>query len=412
MRKISIIVFALLMVAFINNAAAKQVSFTYTYFPDQNAAASPKLLEEATRETVRAMLEQEIGSQITSKLSREMEETQANGKADFRQQLNSQLTSDVTAYVKSKKVISQEWVTQSGLKGIKTIMEADIYEDRLAAKMEELLALRGRAGKMVVIMQEIQVDTAGNRTVNGNSQIAVSLASELGQKGFDLVCAQDAAKVQSRDVAAFAAFMANKNEMSKLAVRCGADVVLFGTNEIVDKGVISGAAITSLNGQVRYEMLANVSVVQASTGEVLANNSFNMSTMGINGERAIKRALTGKGDNYIQKLLKVTEGIDLKLKDREQNGTSYVIVVKKVTNYRKLGAEFVAAMNELVAGGQLKQAAEQSFNRDRGELVVEVRGTQDLETLKNVIFSACDKHAVLGNIDLVTSTGHKIILTL
>lgn len=200
--------------------------------------------------------------------------------------------------------------------------------------------------------------------------------------------------------------------MSKLAVRCGADVVLFGTNEIVDKGVISGAAITSLNGQVRYEMLANVSVVQASTGEVLANNSFNMSTMGINGERAIKRALTGKGDNYIQKLLKVTEGIDLKLKDREQNGTSYVIVVKKVTNYRKLGAEFVAAMNELVAGGQLKQAAEQSFNRDRGELVVEVRGTQDLETLKNVIFSACDKHAVLGNIDLVTSTGHKIILTL
>jgi hypothetical protein len=148
--------------------------------------------------------------------------------------------------------------------------------------------------------------------------------------------------------------------------------------------------------------------INATSGEVFSTKPVLMASVGSNEERALHRALQGRGNNAINQTFdQLLDDLKTSFKKTAEQGQSYVVSLKGVTSFRKQGQPFLDAIKGIAGVSAVKQ---QSFTGQTLVLDVTFKGASN--ELQQKIFSALEKAAGFGALDVDGISGKQLSLKL
>jgi hypothetical protein len=359
--------------------------------------------KEATADALKKCVEKVVGIQIESNFSSEQREVVQGNKDQFYSAVRDSLTQKAEGFVDSYDVIKED---QKG-DVLRITVRAKIFESKVKAKAQELADMIAKAGhpKLMLVIQEVYIDTTGHKRVAKESSVAAYLEKELLERGFELRGARAAKDVADDSIATYDRWLDDAGGAAKMARDQGADILLAGRVEILDKGKIEDTGgLDALKGQTKIEISSVVRGLNASTGEVFSTKPVHMPSMGTDQERALMRALKGRGNNVIKQTFEqLLEDLKRSLMKTAEQGQSYMVSLKGVTSFRKLGAPFLEAVQAL---GGVSRAKQQSF--ESGVLTLDVAFKGSASELQQLIFSALEKTEGFKNLDIEGVSGKQL----
>lgn len=363
--------------------------------------------KEATADALKKCLEKVVGIQIESNFSSEQREVVEGNKDQFYSAVRDSLTQKAEGFVESYEVVKED---QKG-DVLRVTVRAKIFESKVKAKAQELADMIAKAGhpKLMMVIQEVYISAAGHKRVAKESVVSAYLEKELLDRGFELRGARAAKDVADDSIATYDRWLDDAGGAAKMARDQGADILIAGRVEILDKGKIEETGgLDALRGQTKIEIASVVRGVNATSGEVFSSKPVHMPSMGTDQERALMRALKGRGNSVIKQTFdQLLEDLKRSLMKTAEQGQSYMVSLKGVTSFRKLGAPFLDAVKTLSGVSSAKQ---QSF--EGGVLTVDVAFKGSANELQQLIFSALEKADGFGNLDIEGVSGKQLAFKL
>jgi hypothetical protein len=159
-----------------------------------------------------------------------------------------------------------------------------------------------------------------------------------------------------------------------------------------------------LKGQVRVEITSVIRGVNVASGEVVSTKPVQMVSVGTSEERAVHRALQGRGNNVVKQTFDdLLEDLKESFKKTASQGQSYVVQLKGVTSFRKQGQGFLEALKRVTGVSDVKQ---KSFGE--GLLVIDVAFKGTPAELQERIFSLADSSEGLSTLDIEGVSGKQL----
>ena len=363
--------------------------------------------KEATADALKRCIEKVVGIQIESNFSSEQREVVKDNQDQFFSAVRDSLTQKAEGFVDSYEVVKED---QKG-DVLRITVRAKIFESKVKAKAQELADMIAKAGhpKLMLVIQEVYIDTAGHKRVAKESSVAAYLEKELLDRGFELRGGRAAKNVADDSIATYDRWLDDAGGAAKMARDQGADILVAGRVEITDKGKIEDTGgLDALKGQTKIEIASVIRGLNATSGEVFSTKPVHMPSMGTDEERALMRALKGRGNNVIKQTFdQLLEDLKRSLMKTAEEGQSYLVALKGVTSFRKLGAPFLDAVKGLNGVSSAKQ---QSF--ESGVLTLDVAFKGSASELQQLIFSALERADGFKNLDIDGVSGKQLTFKL
>ena len=364
--------------------------------------------QAAIADALKKCIEKVVGIQIQSEFTAEQREVVKGNQDQFYSAVKDSLTQKAEGFIQSYDVVNE---AQKG-DVLAVTVRAKVFESKVRAKATELADLIAKAGnpKLMLIIQEVYVnDQTGKKKVAKESAVAAFLEKELLARGFELRGARVAKSVADDTTETYDKWLDDSGGAAKLAREQGADILIAGRVEIVNKGVIEDAGgLDALKGQTKIEIKSIIRGLNAASGEVFSTKPVLMSSIGTNEERALHRALQGRGNNAINQTFdQLLEDLKAGFRKTAAQGQTYIVHLKGVASFRKQGQPFVDALKTVGGVADVKQ---QSF--DGGVLVLDVAFKGSLNDLQEKIFSAVGKTSGFGSLDVEGISGKQLSLKL
>lgn len=359
--------------------------------------------QAATADALKKCVEQVVGISIRSDFTADQQETVKNNQAEFYSQVRDSLVQ------KSEGFIASYDVLEAGVSGAiyKVKVRAHVYESKIRAEVQKLADLIAAAGnpKLMLVLQEVYVDAKGGRRLAAESLVGAHLEKELLARGFELRGQSKARGVAAEGMEAYDRWLDDLKGASAMAREQAADILIAGRIEIIDKGVIEDAgAIEALRGQIRIEITSVVRGLNTSSGEVFSSKPVQMRSIGTTHERAVQRALGGRGENLIKQIFgDLLEDLKASFRKSADQGQSFVVELRGVKSFRKQGKSFL----DLVTAVQgVSEARQKAF--DAGTLVIDVRCKCSAGELQERIFSRTGGDAGFSTLDIESVSGKQL----
>jgi hypothetical protein len=357
----------------------------------------------ATSDALKKCIEKVVGISITSEFTAEQQETLKNNQSDFQSKVRDSLTQKADGFIQRYEVLDEK---QEGTV-MKVRVQAHVFESKVKAEVKKLADLIAAAGnpKLMLVIQEVLIGTDGAKTVQHESVLAASLEEELLARGFELKGKRAAQDVADDSVKDFESLMNNETKTTKMARDQGADIIIIGRVEIQDKGVMEETGgLTALKGQRRIEIQSVVRGMNAATQDVFSTKPVQMSSIGINVEKALHRAFKGRGQNIVKQTFDaLLEDLKTSFKKTAEQGQGYVIALKGVKSFRKQGQSFMDMVGKVDGVQSVKQ---KSFAGD--VLTIDVSCKCTSQELQNRIFQASDSASDLNGLDVENVSGKEL----
>lgn len=361
----------------------------------------------ATADALKKCIEKVVGIAIQSEFSAEQRELVQGNQDQFYSSVQDKLTTKADGFIQSYEIVGE---AVSG-DVMKVTVRAKVYESKIKAKARELAELLAKAGnpKLMLVIQEIYIDAGGRKRVSKESSVAAYLEKELLARGFELRGSKAAKNVADDSIETYDQWLDDAGGAAKMARDQGADILIAGRVEVLNKGVMQAAAgLEALEGQTRIELHSVIRGVNAASGEVLSTNPVKMTSYGTNEERAVYRALQGRGKNLIaQTFDQLLEDLKDSFRKTAERGQAFVVSLRGVSSFRKQGQTFLEAVKGVDGVSSVKQ---KSFAE--GLLILDVAFKGSLHELQERIFSATEKTQDLGTLDIEGVSGKELSLKL
>lgn len=360
----------------------------------------------AVADAMKKAIEQVVGISVKSEFSQLQSESTKNEQTEFISKVRDQLTQQAEGFIQKYDVLDSS--VKDGVMYVK--IKAVVSESKLKAEVKKLGQLIQAAGnpKLMLAIQDVVVTPEGKKDVINESFLAAYLEQELLARGFELRGKGAARGVVKGDADAYTAWLQDTENAALVARGEGADFLIAGQVEILDKGEIKDTGgLAALEGQRSIEIKAVIRGINTASGEVMSTKPVQTKSMGSDIERAMHRAFKGKGDNVVKKVF--TELLrDLKenFKKAAEQGQSYVVELKGIASFRKQGQGFLELLKGLSGVNGVKQ---KSFNN--GELVVDVAFKGSPAELQERIFAAAEANG-LSELDIEGVSGKRLTFAL
>ena len=359
----------------------------------------------AVADAMKNAVEKVVGVTVQSDFSSELKETVKNNQNAFEAKVRDAVSKKSEGFIKNHELLEEK--VDGDIFKVK--IRAEVFESKIKAEVEELAKLIAAAGnpKIMIVIQDVVTDESGDVQVQPESMLGTHIEKLLIERSIEVRGRQAAAAVARDDAREYDAWAKEAENIADMARKNGADILVFGRVEIKNKGKIENAAFAALNGQTRVEIQATIRGVNAATGELFSAEPAQMSSMGLNIEKAVYRALKGRGQNLITR---VWEPLFDNLKDSFRKsasmGSAFVVVLKNVKSFRKEGRAFIDLLGSLpdVSGVQ------HSF-RD-GRVRVELSCKCSSQDLQDRIFNAVEGQSTFGTLDVDGVSGKQLAFKL
>jgi hypothetical protein len=363
---------------------------------------------EATTDALKKAVEQVVGIQIQSEFTSEQREVVKGSQDQFYSAVRDAITQKAEGFIEKYEVIDEK------RKGdvVQITVRARVFESQIKAKTQELADLIAKAGhpKLMLVIQEVYTEARGaGRRVARESTVAAYLEKELLERGFELKGAKIAKDLADDSVQTYDRWLDDSGGAARMARDQGADILIAGRVEVVNKGIIEDAGgLEALKGQIRIEISSVIRGVNAASGEVFSTKPVHMTSVGTDEERALMRALKGRGNNVIKVTFdQLLEDLKKSLMTTAERGQSYVIMLRGVTSFRKIGQPFLEGIKTISGIGEVTQKS-----LDAGVLVVEVTFKGSAQELQQRIFGAMERRDGFKDLDVEGISGKQISLKL
>lgn len=357
----------------------------------------------ATGDALRKCVEQIVGVTVKNEFTSDMQETVRNNQNSFNANVRDKLLQQSEGFIQKYDVLDEQ--AKDGVMRVK--VRAHVFESKIRAEVKKLTDLINAAGnpKLMLVIQDVYVSASGDKRVEGDSLLAQHMESELLKRGFELKGGSTSKGVADKSLEQYDHWMDQTAKVAELARSNGADIVIYGRVEIRDTGAKEkSTAIKALEDQVRIEIVSNLRGMNAATGELLSSEPVQMRSFGINTERALQRALKGKGDNLIQKSFdKLLEDLKQGFQKMAEKGQGYAIRLKGVSSYKGQGREFLRILEQMQG---VSGATQKAFSD--GELVVELSCKCSSSELQDRIFQAAQAVEPLKSLDVDSVSGKSL----
>ena len=251
----------------------------------------------AIANALRFCIEQVTGVVIKSSFSHSQREILKNKKRTFLQDVTDQVTTESSGYIETYEILRERRRGDA----IIVDLRAKVFTSKIQAQLAglvDVLAEMGQA-KMMLAVQDVRYDPGSDQPkVVSQSVIRSSLEGAITRAGGQMVAPSLAKRVTSKTLQTYDHW--ENTRALQDAKQFGADFILLGRIEVRNLGVISGETIlTNLNGQTRIEIAGSLRGLDVHTGALLSSQAIQMTSIGLNAERALSRALKGRGNNMI-----------------------------------------------------------------------------------------------------------------
>ncbi len=356
----------------------------------------------AIADGLRNCVEKVVGITIQSSFASTMKEVVNNNKSDFTASVNDNVLQKADGFVESYDVLGEEISND-----VLTLrLKAKVFESKIEAEVMKLADLLAAAGnpKVMVAIQDIHISPQGERRVK-TSVLGEHLQKLLLKRGIEIK-GQSLAIKAARKEGTFQRIMSNPGTFGQAALKAGADVLIFGSVEIVDKGIIADSAFEALNGQTSIEITSLIKGVLLSTGEVFSSQPIQMKSIGIDYNRALHRALAGRGKHgnlVVRSFDAVFEDLKRSFRKTAKDGQRFEVRLDKVKSFRRQARSFIAMLGKLSGVSQVKQ---KSFAQ--GSLTLDLSCTCSAKQLQELIFSGADTLNGFSGLDVSGVTGSRL----
>jgi len=357
----------------------------------------------ATADALKKCVEQVVGISIKSDFSADQQETVKNNQTEFYSKVRDTLVQQSEGFIASYDVL------EAGASGevYKVKVRAKVYESKVRAEVKKLADLIAAAGnpKLMLVLQEIYVAPDGTRRLAAESLVGSHLEKELLARGFELRGQGRARSLEGERLEAYDRWLGDLGAAAALAREQGADILIAGRIEVVDKGVIEDAgAIAALKGQTRIEIASVVRGLNATSGEIFSSKPVQMNSVGTTRERAVQRAVRGRGDNLVNQIFgDLLEDLKASFHKSADMGQAYVVELRGVRSFRKQGKLFL----DLVGAVQGVSEARQKRFGD-GKLTIDVRCKCSAAELQERIFAGSGKAPSFSTLDIESVSGKQL----
>ncbi len=359
--------------------------------------------QAATADALKKCVEQVVGISVRSDFTADQQETVKNNQAEFYSQVRDTLVQ------KSEGFIASYDVLESGAAGsvFKVKVRAQVYESKIRAEVQKLADLISAAGnpKLMLVLQEVYVDEKGSRRLAAESLVGAHLEKELLARGFELRGQSKARGVAAEGLEAYDRWLDDVKGAAAMARDQSADILIAGRIEIADKGKIEDAgAIEALRGQVRIEIASVVRGLNTASGELFSSKPVQMRSVGMTMERAVQRALGGRGENLIKQIFgNLLEDLKVSFRKSADQGQSFMVMLRGVKSFRKQGKGFLDVLGGVEGVSEVRQKA---FGD--GLLSVDVRCKCNAAELQERIFARTGSEAVFSTLDIESVSGKQL----
>lgn len=346
-------------------------------------------------------IEKVVGITIKSEFDSTMQETVKNNQNQFTAEVTDKISQRAEGFIEKYDVL-KEWIEGDVMK---VTVRATVYESRVKAEVKKLTELLIAAGnpKLMIIIQDVITSPEGKEEVSAESMLGSHIEHMLLQRGIEVRGKSAAKSVAGGSIRKYDRWAQETDNIAEMARKNGADILVFGRVEIKNKGEITNASFAALNGQTRIEISTNIRGINAATGELFSSKPEQMSSMGINIEKAMNRALRGRGRNLVKRVWDpLFEDLKMSFKETAAQGSKFVIQLKNVENFRKQGRKFVGMLRGLPS----VSGVEHTFSS--GKLSVELSCKCTPQELQDRIFDAIDTISIFENLDIDDISGKRL----
>lgn len=396
--------------ALIPRAHAKSVEMEATGLAtiEKNDEATARM--KAINNALTQAIAQVAGQWVESKFEATQSERSKNDETVFLSKVEESVKSNVQGYVETYKILREERAGESYRVTLKATVNTRKLDDLFGALQD---ALEKRRFKALVVARES--DEKG-QAISG--QTSAFVENELTKAGLELTSAAAASK--TADVLSLA---------DREGKQSGADVVLLVEAKYKNLGVIGpGAEFEALVGQTRIELELTLRSALVQQRRVLSSKPVTMTSIGTSYERAVARALAGKGNNairqtthdFFEELLKELQKpqpaaaepppaapVPVAAQVMAPPASGFRLIIERVKSFKKLGRPLI----ELIGKAQgVKTVEQKNFAGDKLELNVEYTG--DPSALEKFIFDECERQRFCKTIDRKSSAPNELVLSL
>ena len=359
--------------------------------------------QAATADGLKKCIEKVVGIAVQSEFTSEQKSVLAGNQEQFSQSVSDKLTQKAEGFIQSYEVVKQD---QKG-DVLAVTVRAKVFESKVKAEVKKLAELIAAAGnpKLMLVIQEVFIDTEGKKRVAKESAVAAYLEKELLARGFELRGGKAAAKVADDSVEEYDKWLDDAGGAAKMARDQGADILIAGRVEVKSKGKIEDTGgLAALEGQMRIEITSIISGLNAASGEKFSTKPLQMTSLGTTEERALHRALQGRGNNVVKQTFdQLLDDLKESFKKAATQGQSYVVNLKGVTSFRKQGQPF---MDVLKAVSGVSTVTQKSFGDGLLILDVSFKGTPN--ELQQRIFSVTERADGFSTLDIEGVSGKQL----
>ena len=345
-------------------------------------------------------IEKVVGVMITSEFTSEQQEVVKNNQNEFYANIRDQLSKKSQGFIKTYEVLNEEKFGDI----MKVTVKAQVFESKLKAQAIALADLLKVAGnpRLMIVIQEVEIAPNGKFKIRADSTLSVELEHLLLEKGFKLISAKRAREIARLSPAKFDAFSSNVEKVSRIARDGGATLVVMGRIEITNKGAIENTAgLDALKGQIRLELKTQLRAIETSTNEVISSGSNQMVTFGISEERALHRALRGRGKNLVkQNFDTIFEDFKKHLLQKAKQGQQFIVELLGMKSFRKEGRSFMSLLKSLP---DVSQVAQKSLKKKK--LVVSLSCRCTLDSLQEAVLAGVEGVTDLKDLDIQEVSG-------
>lgn len=356
----------------------------------------------AVADALRRAIEQVVGFTVQSDFSAQQQETVKSNQTEFYSQVKDKLVQRSEGFIQKYDVLEER---RDG-DVLKVKIRAHVFESKIRAEVKQLADLIAAAGnpKLMLVIQEVYVGTDGKSRLASQSVVSSLLEKELLARGFELR-GQGEAKQLAAAAESESAWFQRLEGAAAMAREAGADIVIAGRIEVREKGPIEDTGgLDALKGQMRVELAAVVRGMNAATGEVFSSKPVQMASMGLNTERAVYRAVQGRGANVVKQVFDdLLADLKTSFGKTAQQGQSYVVQLVNVKSFRAQGRIFLDVLQGVTGVSSVKQ---KSFSD--GVLTIDVACKCTASELQNHIFNAVDGKNGLSTLDVDGVSGARL----
>jgi hypothetical protein len=331
----------------------------------------------ALADALKRCIEARVGVYIESNFSAKQEESATNDRSAFRSKVQDTVLSHAEGYIEHYDVVD----TAVDRDSVRVKVRARVFASKLESELAKVRTLLAAAGhpKLMVAIEEIHTSQDGRRSTSAPA-FSARLEKELIARGFEI-------------------------RRSK----ADADMIIGGRIEVTDKGRIEQTAgLAALAGQRRVEVAGNVTAVSSATNEVVSSKAIALSSIGLDEERAINRAFTGRGENAVKQVLdELLRDLIRSFEEAGKSGRPMVIELHGIKSFREQGRRFLEILGS-VAG--VSRASQRSF--DNGALTVELQFRGTTSELEERVFAKVKGVDALSKLDVQSISGNVLAFKL